>query len=59
MLGKVNGNVTLFMGAAASSFRPTCFPAWDKFIELLYSSAIDQAVSELEGDYTGWYIRKG
>lgn len=54
MLEMVDNRTTLFLGAAASSFRPTDFPAWDKFIELLYSSLIDVASAELEeNDRTG------
>lgn len=56
MLEKSENQTTLFLGAAASSFKPTCFPAWDKFIELIYTCQIGQAVSELEGDTTGPYF---
>lgn len=53
MLNKSDNQTTLFLGAAASSFKPTCFPAWDKFIELIYTSQIERAVSEILGDTTG------
>ncbi|KAM0715007.1 hypothetical protein Q7P37_009472 [Cladosporium fusiforme] len=52
MLKRADNRTTLFLGAAISSFKPTCFPAWDKFIELIYTSQIQQAVSELPGDTT-------
>ena len=53
MLEVVDNTTTLFLGAAASSAKPTAFPAWDTFIELLYSSLIDVASAELENDRTG------
>lgn len=53
MLDKVNQNVTLFLGAAASSFKPTAFPAWDKFIELVYTSHVDEACQDLGDNSIG------
>ncbi|KAH9844872.1 SIR2-like domain-containing protein, partial [Teratosphaeria destructans] len=47
MLEQVDYRTTIFIGAAASSFKPTAFPAWNKFVELIYSSSIDQAASDL------------
>ncbi|OAL26688.1 hypothetical protein AYO22_04041 [Fonsecaea multimorphosa] len=52
MLEKADNRTTLFVGAAASSFKPTAYPTWGKFIELLYSSLIDVASAELENDRT-------
>jgi hypothetical protein len=53
MLNKADNRTTLFLGAAASSFKPTCFPAWDQFIELIYTCQIQQAISELPAATTG------
>jgi len=53
MLEKVNNATTLFLGAAASSFIPTSFPAWEKFIEIVYSSLIDEATSEIGRNQLG------
>jgi hypothetical protein len=47
MLEQVDQKVTVFLGAAASSFKPTGFPAWDKFVEFIYTSQIDEAASGL------------
>ncbi|KAF2766269.1 hypothetical protein EJ03DRAFT_354095 [Teratosphaeria nubilosa] len=50
MLQQVDYRTTIFIGAAASSFKPTAFPAWNKFVQLIYSSSISQAASDLPGD---------
>ena len=47
MLGKVESRTTMFLGAAASSFKPTSFPAWDKFIEMVYHSLVENALSDV------------
>jgi hypothetical protein len=48
MLSKVENRTTLFLGAAVSSFKPTCFPAWEKFIEFVYSALVDSSTENIE-----------
>ncbi|KAF2469749.1 uncharacterized protein BDR25DRAFT_356007 [Lindgomyces ingoldianus] len=47
---------TLFLGAAISSFQPTCFPIWDKFIEIVYSSLVDRSTEDVGVDSQGSYL---
>ncbi|KAE8363803.1 hypothetical protein BDV27DRAFT_158419 [Aspergillus caelatus] len=47
MWEEVQGRTTLFLGSALSSFKPTCLPAWDKFVELLCTSILDQATTDV------------
>lgn len=53
LLAQVKQRVVLFLGAAISSLKPAKLPMWDKFIELLWSSMIENAVAhhtEKEGN---------
>jgi hypothetical protein len=53
LLAQVKQRLVLFLGSAISTFKPAKLPMWDKFIELLCSSMIENAVAPLvegEGD---------
>jgi hypothetical protein len=44
---KPKGRVTLFLGAAISTFTPTQLPMWNNFVELLWTSALAVATNEM------------
>ncbi|KIW89484.1 uncharacterized protein Z519_09640 [Cladophialophora bantiana CBS 173.52] len=47
---KAKGRVTLFLGAAISTFKPAQLPMWNDFVELLWTSALNVAVTDLQPD---------
>jgi hypothetical protein len=49
---KVKGRVTLFLGAAISTFEPAQLPMWNDFVELLWTSSLKVATSQTN-DHTG------
>jgi hypothetical protein len=55
MLKKVDNRTTLFLGAAISTFKPTCLPAWEKFIEFICSFLIDRATDDVGSNSQGQY----
>ncbi|OQV01042.1 SIR2-like domain-containing protein [Cladophialophora immunda] len=47
---KAKGRVTLFLGAAISTFKPAQLPMWNDFVELLWTSALNVAVTDIQPD---------
>ncbi|KIW76491.1 hypothetical protein Z517_11237 [Fonsecaea pedrosoi CBS 271.37] len=47
---KAKGRVTLFLGAAISTFKPAQLPMWNDFVELLWTSAMKIAVTDIQPD---------
>ena len=42
-----NGKVTMFLGSAISSFKPTQLPMWNQFIELIWKSILRVGFQDL------------
>lgn len=47
---KAKGRVTLFLGAAISTFKPAQLPMWNDFVELLWTSALRVASTKQPPD---------
>jgi hypothetical protein len=43
---KFTGRVTLFLGAAISTFKPAQLPMWNDFVELLWTSSLKVATPQ-------------
>lgn len=50
---KVKGRVTLFLGAAISTFKPAQLPMWNDFVELLWTSSLKVVTSQTEAHHIG------
>jgi hypothetical protein len=55
---EVDNKTTLFIGAALSSFTPTGFPTWGKFVEIVYCSLVDRATEGIGSDAQGKFSDK-